>query len=263
MERATVTQSTAFATAPAGEDPTGRARSAADRPSDGAEAAVHRLAEGVELLGVFQDSGFQVPKYLLRRGDGQVMQLPRLLYGVASALDGRSAGEIATALSAELGVELTAGEVSFLVTDRLRPVGVIAADEDEDEHEQADRPPDGRGEPSPAAPVKSDPLLSLRYRVGVVPAGVVSRVAGVLRPLFARPVWPVALAVFIGVGVLIIQQGGLVDQLTAGLLQLIHKPSLILVVLALGVVGSVFHECGHVTACRYGGATPGDMGVGL
>jgi putative peptide zinc metalloprotease protein len=28
-------------------------------------------------------------------------------------------------------------------------------------------------------------------------------------------------------------------------------------------VSAAFHECGHVTACRYGGARPGTMGVGL
>ncbi len=249
----------------ASEDPVSRQRLDDDRTARGAEAAVYRLAGDTELLGAFQDSGYEVPKYLLSRGDGQVMQLPELLYRVAASLDGRSAGEIATRLSAELSMDLTAEDVSFLVTERLRPVGVIAPDERE--QPEAGRGTDDRGNAaggaSPTPPMKSDPLLGLRYRVGVIPAGTVGQIAGIFRPLFARPVWVAALAAFIGLDVVILMQGSLIDQATAGLLQLIHQPVLVLVILGLGVVSGAFHECGHVTACRYGGATPGDMGVGL
>jgi hypothetical protein len=28
------------------------------------------------------------------------------------------------------------------------------------------------------------------------------------------------------------------------------------------VASAAFHECGHATACRYGGARPGNIGVG-
>ena len=33
--------------------------------------------------------------------------------------------------------------------------------------------------------------------------------------------------------------------------------------LGLVVLSAAFHECGHATACRYGGARPGVMGVGI
>ena len=46
-------------------------------------------------------------------------------------------------------------------------------------------------------------------------------------------------------------------------LALVYQPTLTLVVLALILVSAAFHECGHVTACRYGGAKPGVMGFGL
>ena len=55
-----------------------------------------RLADGVELLGEFRDSGFKEPPSLVRRKDGQVLQLPRLLYLVAESLDGsHTSAEIA------------------------------------------------------------------------------------------------------------------------------------------------------------------------
>ncbi|WP_448608091.1 hypothetical protein [Geodermatophilus sp. URMC 60] len=240
-------------------------REGSDDQRTARRAAVYRLAEGTELLGAFQDSGYEVPKYLLSRADGQVMQLPRLLYRVASSLDGRSTAEIATELSAELDADLTPEDVSFLVTERLRPVGVIAPDEGD--LPEPDGGPDGTsgtaGGVPPAPPVKSDPLLALRHRVGVVPAGVTRRIAGIFQPLFARPVWVAALATFIGLDVLILLQGRLIGQVEAGLLQVIHQPVLVLAILGLSYVGGAFHEFGHVTACRYGGATPGDMGVGL
>ena len=213
---------------------------------------VRRLAEGTELIGEYQDSGYRTPKFLVRRADGQVMQLPLLLYRVACLLDGRDAGHIASDLSAELGQDLTADQVSYLVEERLRPAGLLAP-----VHTDTDDPG------TVTAPTRSDPLLALRYRKGVVPAGVTWRIAGVFRLLFTRPAWVAALATFVALDALVLLQGDFVGRVTAGATTLIHRPELTLVLLTLLVVSMVFHEIGHVTACRYGGARPGDMGVGL
>ncbi|NEM09004.1 hypothetical protein [Geodermatophilus normandii] len=213
---------------------------------------VRRLAEGTELLGEYQDSGYRTPKFLVRRADGQVMQLPLLLYRVACLLDGRDAGRIATELSAELDQDLSAEQVSYLIEERLRPAGLLTPD---------DTHTDSPG--TVTAPTRSDPLLALRYRKGVVPAGVTWRIAGVFRLLFRRPAWVAALATFVAVDAVVLLQGDLVGRVTAGATTLIHRPELTLVLLTLLVLSMVFHEIGHVTACRYGGARPGDMGIGL
>lgn len=212
----------------------------------------YHLATGTELIGEYQDSGLETPSYLVQRADGQVMQLPHLLYRLAGSLDGRDAGQIAADLSAELGRDLTSGQVSFLVEERLRPVGMVALDD--------------RGSDDPAAGqpvVLSDLLLALRYRVGVVPAEVSWRVAGVFRPLFLRPVWVAALGAFVGVLVSIVARGDLLAQVLAGVDQLVRAPELLLAIYVLTIAAGTFHEFGHVTACRFGGARPGDMGVGL
>jgi putative peptide zinc metalloprotease protein len=47
------------------------------------------LADGVELIGEYEDSGFKEPPLLARRADGQMIQLTWLLYLVAAAADGR------------------------------------------------------------------------------------------------------------------------------------------------------------------------------
>jgi putative peptide zinc metalloprotease protein len=51
--------------------------------------------------------------------------------------------------------------------------------------------------------------------------------------------------------------------LTVGLTQVVQRPALNLLILGLVLLSLTFHECGHVAACRYGGARPGNMGIGL
>ena len=41
---------------------------------------VPRLANGVELLGEYKDSGYSQPPSLVRQPDGQVIQISALLY---------------------------------------------------------------------------------------------------------------------------------------------------------------------------------------
>jgi len=116
----------------------------ADAPGSG---RVPRLAEGVELLGEYQGSGYSQPPSLVRRADGQVIQMSALLYRVACRIDGsRDPAAIAGLVSEDLGRSLTADQVRYLVTAKLLPLGVVAA------------------EGVPAAAPKANPLLALRAR---------------------------------------------------------------------------------------------------
>ena len=54
-----------------------------------------------------------------------------------------------------------------------------------------------------------------------------------------------------------------VHGLGGGVQQVLRNPVDLLVVLGLSVVAAVFHECGHAAGCRYGGARPGVIGVGI
>jgi putative peptide zinc metalloprotease protein len=181
------------------------------------------------------------------------MQLPALLYRVASSLDGvRDDAGIADTVSREADQDLTAEQVSFLVEERLRPAGIISSDPDTAEETS-----------SASVPVRSDALLLLKYRVGAVPARVVWRVAGVFLPFFRRPVWIAALVLFVAVDLAVLFQGNLLGRLLDGVNAMISSPQLCLLIIAVTLISGAFHECGHVSACRYGGATPGDMGIGL
>ncbi len=216
-----------------------------------------RLAEGIELIGEYQGSGFVQAPYIVRRADGQVIQLPRLLYLLAASVDGdRDHEQLATVLSAEIGKIVQPDQVAFLLNERLRPVGIVADDP------VPDQSGTGEGAGKRKMAVKSDPLLALKFRVGVVPERMVWRIAGLFGPMFWPPVILAALAAFVGLDVAIIAQGGL-GQIVPSAVALVYQPALTLLVIGLLLVSAAFHECGHVAACRYGGAKPGVMGFGL
>ena len=130
----------------------------------------------------------------------------------------------------------------MLVDSKLRPLGVLAA-------------PDG----SSLTLQRPNPLLALNFKTAVVPPGLVNAVTVVFRPLF----WPLlviaTVAGFIGLDWWLF----FVHGIAQGLRHLINEPVFFLVVFGLVVLSAAFHESGHATGCRYGGARPGVMGVGI
>ncbi len=220
---------------------TGRA---APPPPAGAPgpAGPPQLADGVELLGEYQNSGYSQPPSLVRRADGQVIQMSALLYRLACRIDGsRDPAAIADVVSDDLGRSLTADQVRCLITAKLLPLGIVAA------------------EGAPAAPPKANPLLALRARGTLLPERAANAAGALLRPLFG---WPVVVAV---AGSVLALDYWLfaVHGLGGGLRQVLRDPVDLLVVLGLSVVSAALHECGHATGCRYGGARPGVIGVGI
>lgn len=201
-----------------------------------------RLAEGAELLGACKDSGYRQPPGLARRADGQVIQMSALLYQVACRIDGsRDPEAIAALVSADLGRSLDAGQVRYLITAKLLPLGVVAA----------------AGAPRPLP--KANPLFSLRARATLLPEPAVNLAGAFLRPLFR---WPVVAAVL---GSMLAVDWWLfaVHGLGGGISQVLRDPAGLLVVFGLTLVSAIFHECGHAAGCRYGGARPGVIGVGI
>src|SRR3954469_9457402 len=94
-------------------------------PSTGRE--VLALADGVELVGEYEDSGFKEPPLLARRADGQMIQLTRLLYLVAAAADARRDEEdVAAIVSEHYGRRVSGDNVRLLAEKQLRPLGVLA-----------------------------------------------------------------------------------------------------------------------------------------
>ncbi len=201
-----------------------------------------RLAEGVELLGEYKDSGYSQPPSLVRRADGQVIQMSPLLYQVACRVDGsRDPDAIAALVSADLGRSLDAEQVRYLITAKLLPLGVVAAGG------------------VPRALPKANPLFALRARGTLLPERGANAAGTLLRPLFR---WPVVVAVVVSVAAvdywLFAAHG-----LGGGVQQVLRDPVDLLIVLGLSLVSAAFHECGHAAGCRCGGARPGVIGVGI
>jgi putative peptide zinc metalloprotease protein len=201
-----------------------------------------RLTDGVELLGEYRDSGYSQPPSLVRRPDGQVIQISPLLYRVICHIDGsRGAAAIADLVSADLGRSLTAEQVCYLVTTKLQPLGIVASQN------------------SPAAPPRARPLFALRARGTLLPERAANAAAMLLRPLFRWPAVVAVVASVVGVDYWLFAGHGL----GAGLRQVLRDPVYLLIVLGLSAVSAAFHECGHATGCRYSGARPGVIGVGI
>jgi len=79
------------------------------------------LAPGTQLLGTAQGSGYVTPPALVRRGDGQVLQLTPLLYAVLEAVDGtRDADAVAAAASEATGRGMAADDVMTLNSNSIK-----------------------------------------------------------------------------------------------------------------------------------------------
>ena len=219
-------------------------RSAPVPPPAGGPGPVEapRLADGVEMLGEYKDSGYSQPPSLLRRPDGQVIQVSALLYQVVCRIDGcRGPTAIAELVSADLGRTLSADQVRYLMTAKLLPLGIVAA------------------ENAPAAAPKANPLLALRARGTLLPERAANAAGALLTALFRGPVVLAVVASLAALDYWLFAVHGL----GGGLRQVLRDPPDLLIVLGLTLVSAMFHECGHAAGCRYSGARPGKIGVGI
>jgi len=201
-------------------------------------------------MGPYQDSGYAEPRYLVRRADGFVILVPSLIQHVLDGLlaDG-DPDLVAGRVSAACGRELSPEGLSFLVERKLRPLGLV------DTLDAGSAIADVPVKP----PMPQGLLLGLRLRRVLVPPRASRVLAAGLSRLFWPPVVIAALAalvwadytLFAATTVQAVFDGVLVD------------PPTLLGVVGIVMAGTLFHEFGHAAACRYGGAQPGAIGIGL
>src|SRR6476661_250765 len=209
------------------------------------DVATHRPAPttGIELLGALTGSGYRNPPSLVRRPDGQTVQLTPLLYLVLEAIDGeRTYADVAETVSTAYGRRLAPDDVRHLTETQLHPLGLV-------------RGPDG-AEPELK---KANPLLALRFRWVVSDPEVTRRITAPFAALFTPLVVVVVVLAFALISGWVLFTKGLGSATH----QAFDQPILLVVVFAITIFSAGFHEFGHASACRYGGATPGAMGTGL
>lgn len=221
----------------------GPAAAVTQSPAPSPDGAAPRLADGIEFIGEYEGSGLEDAPYVVKRADGQLVQMPELLFRVAEQVDGvKCYDAIAREVTRRSGTELGEGDVKVLVDDKLGELGLLAG-----------------SAPADAAEKREDPLLALKLKTAVLPSWLMRAATTIFYPAF----FPI---VIIGVvGALIVLDAWLFT--THGVAQsfrhLLNEPATLLLVLGCMVLGTFFHEIGHATACRYGGAEPGVMGVGI
>lgn len=204
---------------------------------------VPRRADDVTLIGEMAGSGYREPPSLARRGDGQVVQLTRLLHLVLEAVDGRrSHAEIAERVSGPFGQVVSADNVRVLVDKQLRPLGLVA-------HHDGRQPQLHR----------SNPLLALRFKYAVTDPVRTRRMTAPFARLFNPLLALVVLAAFVAVCWWVFLRKGLASATH----EAFERPALLLLVVAVTILSAGFHEFGHAAAARRGGATPGVMGAGV
>lgn len=200
-------------------------------------------AYGVQLLGQSEGSGYREAPSLVRRADGQTLQLTRLLYLVLEAADGtRGVEQIAQDATAGSGRLVSGDNVRALITSQLLPMGLL-------------RLADG----SQPEVRKADPLLGMRFRYTVTDPERTRKLTAPFAALF-HPLMVVAVvAGFVAACWWVL----MVKGLGSATHEAFANPALLLLVLAVTVLSAGFHEFGHAAAARKGGATPGAMGAGL
>src|SRR5581483_2317242 len=212
-------------------------------PTQLQDAPNPKLAQGVELIGEYEGSGYKTPPQIAQRSDGQVVQLSKLLYLVAQRSDGNhTLQQIADEVGAEYGKDVSADNVGYIVEEKLRPLGVL---------ELADG--------SQPKVERVNPFLALKFKTGLVPDRVVRALTKIFVPLYFPPLQIAAILAFLGFDAWMFGVHGI----GGGLRVILYKPALMLFIFALLVLATAFHEVGHATACRYGGAEPGKIGMGL
>src|SRR3954471_22246556 len=209
-------------------------------PTPGEPPRALARAEGLELLGEVSGSGYKEDTALVRRADGQMVQLGPLQYALLDAIDGeRDLPALAGAASERLGRALQVEHV-VKIAEKLAEQGLLAGTEEN-------------------APERPNPLLALRWKVLFTDPKVTGRITAPFKWLF-RP-WIVlpALLGFAAVLWFVLIHEGVAPATT----QAFDKPELLLLILGLTVASAAFHEIGHAAGCRYGGGRPGGMGAGI
>lgn len=200
-------------------------------------------ADGIELIGETKGSGYREPPSLVRRADGQAIQLTQLLYLVLDAIDGRrSIDEVADHTSTRFGRLVSADNVRTLISSQLLPLGLL-------------RLADG----SQPEVKKADPLLGMRFRYTVTDPDRTRKLTAPFAVLFNPLIMIAVCAAFLAACWWVL----MVKGLGSATHDAFANPGLVLLVLAVTVLSAGFHEFGHAAAARRGGATPGAMGAGL
>ncbi|MDW8061066.1 MAG: hypothetical protein RMK01_13455 [Thermomicrobium sp.] len=203
---------------------------------------------GLELHGPMPDTGFEREQWLASL-NGKYFALTPIVYRILELADGTtSAEEIAERVARASGLALTATEVRWLVENRLAPAGLVRRPRTLQPSTQLGRP-------------TNKPLLGIRARVALLRPEWLAPVTALLQHAFWRPV------VLLSLALVAVMHGWLYTSGTSALVEasriLFLEPRWILLVFAMELSASLFHELGHAAAMRRARCPHGPIGFGI
>lgn len=203
---------------------------------------VPKLADDVVVTGAMEESAFEEEQYLVQRS-GRFIQLTELLYRIVEQVDGqRSIEDIARELKAADGQEVSADDVRKLIAEKLIPVGLIV-----------------KGDGSVVQSTSSRSLLMMNAKMAMIPGGVLKPITTLFAILFWPPVLLPLLAVcFAAIGYVFFVHG-----VAKSVHDTLYTPGLLVAVFGLIVASAFFHEFGHASGLKKGGADVRGMGAGF
>lgn len=202
----------------------------------------------VELVGPMQDMAYKDGRWLICVGGSQYIQATKRLYHVLLHADGQTPIEtIADRVTADIGSEVTPEQIRWLIANRLATSGLLVVGRN------GNAAAAGRIRPPEA------PILGIRHRLPLIPYRVSAPIAAALQLLYWPPIVLVLLVSAAAVNVWVYESPDLLRSLRS----VLYEPQLVLFLFALDILTRVFHEFGHASALRRGGARWGDIGFAL
>jgi putative peptide zinc metalloprotease protein len=200
----------------------------------------------VRLAGEFAGSAFKDHQWLIER-DGHYIQVSELLYRVTESANGaRTLPEIANLVTESSEWAVSADHVRAMIGAKLIPLAIIMPATD--------------GVPQLFPPRPSAPgVLMLRGRRKVLGPPVIDPVTNILQVLYVPAILIPILTAAAAAHLWLYGNHGL----SASIRDLAYFPGALVATVALLIVAGIFHEFGHASALRYGGARARTMGVGL
>src|SRR5688572_690321 len=203
---------------------------------------VPKLADDIVVTGAMEESAFEEEQYLVQRS-GRFIQLTELLYRIIEQVDGqRSVEDIAREVKAADGQEISADDVRKLIAEKLIPVGLIV-----------------KGDGSVVQSTSSRSLLMMNAKMAMIPGGILKPITALFAILFWPPVLLPLLAVcFAAIGYVFFVHG-----VAKSVHDTLYTPGLLVAVFGLIVASAFFHEFGHASGLKKGGADVRGMGAGF
>ncbi|HEX8036256.1 MAG TPA: hypothetical protein VF510_20530 [Ktedonobacterales bacterium] len=220
---------------------------AATQPAAVAAPRRPALAPDVQLLGVLPSTGFKDRQWLVQRGN-RFIQITEVLYRTLEQVDGNNdLDQIAAGVCVAIDRTVTPEQIAQLVHTRLIPLRLVAP---VGMPTSADKPPSMAMPPS---------ALQLNLRLKVLGPQYIEPITRVLQILFAPPLLFPLLVAAVAAQWWLYSVHGLVRALQ----ETIFTPALLLIILAIALLSTIFHEFGHASALHYGGGRVRSMGVGI